>query len=141
MKITQRKTILSSEIFIGLHEVKRRQYIENRCNPLMISKAQLIKNVVCDKMGQSIEDIDSGCRKREFVNVRQIAMYFIAEKTTLTLKEIGEMFGGRDHSTVIYSKETVEGLMDVDKQFKTSIKTLEALLEIALNKNAQTIEN
>lgn len=136
-----RTTILSSEIFIGLHEVKRRQYVENRCNPLMVSKAQLIKDVVCEKLGQSIKDIDSGCRKREFVNVRQIAMYFIAEKTTLTLKEIGEMFGGRDHSTVIYSKETVEGLMDVDKQFKSSIKTLEALLEIAFKKADQIEKN
>lgn len=54
------------------------------------------------------EKILSKCRKKEHVHPRQIAMYLIKELTNIPLKSIGAHFGGRDHSTVIHSIQTIE---------------------------------
>jgi chromosomal replication initiator protein len=45
-------------------------------------------------------------------------MYFAKKLTKHSLKAIGDYFGGRDHSTVIHSCQTVEDLMETDRRFK-----------------------
>jgi len=59
---------------------------------------------------------------------------FLAKKlTNQSLKAIGERFGGRDHSTVIYSCNTVQDLMDTDNEFKTSVLELEKKINLSLD--------
>ncbi len=63
-------------------------------------------------------------RKKEVVTARQVAMYFAKEHTSHSLKSIGHHFGGRDHSTVIHSVQTVSDLIDSDKNFRGQIVEL-----------------
>ena len=63
-------------------------------------------------------------RKKEVVTARQVAMYFAKEHTSHSLKSIGHHFGGRDHSTVIHSVQTVSDLIDSDKSFRSTIVEL-----------------
>ncbi len=70
-----------------------------------------IKNIieeVSKAFGISAEDIQSNKKKAEIVNARQFAMYIMREVTNLTLDEIGNQFGNKKHSTVLYSCEAVE---------------------------------
>ncbi len=70
-----------------------------------------IKNIieqVSRSFGVSAEDIRSNKKKAEIVNARQFAMYIMREVTNLTLDEIGNQFGNKKHSTVLYSCEAVE---------------------------------
>lgn len=121
-----------AEVFIGLDVRKREQFVLNRCSPLNMGKADLIKAMVCNFMQKNPSDLEGASRKREFVTVRQMCMYFISWKTELTLKQIGAMFGNRDHSTVIYAKETINDLMDTDRLFKKLMVNLDKLLEAEL---------
>lgn len=53
-------------------------------------------------------------RKRELVFARQLICWFLKRYTKLTLKAIGDLMGGRDHTTVIHSIKTINDLHDSD---------------------------
>lgn len=61
--------------------------------------------------GVSMEALCSADRSRVLVNARQIAMYLCREMTELSLPKIGQLFGGRDHTTVMHAQRKIEGLM------------------------------
>jgi chromosomal replication initiator protein len=68
--------------------------------------------------------LKSKSRLRSNVIPRQVAMYLAKELTNLSLKSIGYHFGGRDHSTVIHAIQTVNDLMDTDKEMKATVSKL-----------------
>ncbi len=69
-------------------------------------------------------------RKQEIVIARQVAMYLAKEFTNCSLKTIGLNFGGRDHSTVIHSYQTVEEQINIDAKFRASIEQVKKKIEI-----------
>jgi chromosomal replication initiator protein len=71
-----------------------------------------------------IPDLKGKSRLREIVLPRQTAMYLAKELTNLSLKSIGYHFGGRDHSTVIHAIQTVNDLMDTDKDISGAVNKL-----------------
>jgi len=69
-------------------------------------------------------DLKGKSRLREIVLPRQVAMYLAKDLTNLSLKSIGYHFGGRDHSTVIHAIQTVNDLMDTNKEISTAVAKL-----------------
>jgi chromosomal replication initiator protein len=61
--------------------------------------------------GLSIEDVCGASRSRVLVTARQIAMYLCRELTELSLPKIGQLFGGRDHTTVMHADRKIRQLM------------------------------
>nr|WP_223399987.1 chromosomal replication initiator protein DnaA [Nocardioides rotundus] len=61
--------------------------------------------------GVSIEDLTGPSRGRHLVQGRQIAMYLCRELTQLSLPKIGQQFGGRDHTTVMYADRKINQLL------------------------------
>ena len=82
-------------------------------------------NNIIDKVakafGVSSEDVRSEKKKAEISNARQFAMYIMREVTNLTYEEIGSQFGGKKHSTVIYSIEAAESKMEDNPQLKSNV--------------------
>jgi len=62
-------------------------------------------------LGVSMEDLCGSNRNRALVNARQIAMYLCRELTNLSLPKIGQLFGNRDHTTVMYANKKISELM------------------------------
>jgi chromosomal replication initiator protein len=83
-----------------------------------------IIGVITEHFGVRIADLKSKSRLRSNVIPRQVAMYLAKELTNLSLKSIGYHFGGRDHSTVIHAIQTVNDLMDTDKEMKANVSKL-----------------
>ncbi len=77
-----------------------------------------IQKIVCEYFGLPQDKLKEKTRKREIVQARQLSMHFAKTYTKSSLKQIGKHFGGKDHSTVIHSCQTVRDLMDVDDTFK-----------------------
>ncbi len=92
-----------------------------------------IKQLVSDHLKVSVEKIQGKTRKREVVMARQLSMYLAKHHTNSSLKAIGDNFGGRDHSTVIYSCKTVEDLIDTDPLIKDALHELEKKVKMSLS--------
>ena len=60
-------------------------------------------------------------RTREVALPRQIAMYLLREEGGISLPQIGEMIGGRDHTTVIYACDKVNNLMETDDRLRRQV--------------------
>ncbi|HEX2296710.1 MAG TPA: chromosomal replication initiator protein DnaA [Actinomycetota bacterium] len=73
--------------------------------------SDLVVSVAADYYDVTPEEICSSSRSRPLVNARQMAMYLCRELTDLSLPKIGERFGGRDHSTVLYAMHKVRQQM------------------------------
>lgn len=92
-------------------------------NQKVISIDNIIETVT-DYFKVKITEIKGKTRLREVVVPRQIAMFLAKEYTSLSLKAIGYHFGGRDHSTVIHAIQTINDLMDTDRELKPQIEEL-----------------
>lgn len=91
-----------------------------------------IKELVADHFKIPLDKLQGKTRKREVVIARQLSMYLAKNHTTNSLKNIGDQFGGRDHSTVIYSCRTVQDLMDTDILFKDTVSELEKKVQLSM---------
>ncbi|HEY9692036.1 MAG TPA: chromosomal replication initiator protein DnaA [Oculatellaceae cyanobacterium] len=79
---------------------------------------------VADAFNLSIEDLKSHSRRREISSARQIGMYLMRHHTALSLPRIGEEFGGKDHTTVMYSCEKVAQLRESDPDVAQKLRQL-----------------
>lgn len=86
--------------------------------PLTVEK---IIEEVAHTFGITSEDIRSSKRNSNFSNARQIAIYVVREVTSLSMKVIGEEFGGRDHSTIVYAIGQIEKNMSKDPKLKSTV--------------------
>ena len=76
-----------------------------------------------------IQDMVSKKRTRTIAFPRQIAMYASKELTTHSLPEIGEKFGGKDHTTILYAHRKIQRMRNEDKDFDDEMKRLLSLLK------------
>lgn len=90
-------------------------------NSTFIDKGKII-NTVITHFGISMEQLISSDRKREICYCRHSLIFFLVYYTNMSLKTIGEMFGARDHTTVIHAREKIEDLMDSDPKIFDEIK-------------------
>jgi len=94
---------------------------------------EFIQNLVADHFNVPVEKLAGKTRKRSIVVARQLSMYLAKNLTNKSLKAIGDQFGGRDHSTVIYSCKTVQDLLDTDMTIKEDVNVLEKKIRMSLN--------
>ncbi len=73
--------------------------------------------------------LKSSSKKKEIVKARQVAMFLAREVLEMSLPKIGEEFGGRDHSTVMYSIKEIKKIRETDAYIDTVIEEITALLE------------
>lgn len=79
---------------------------------------------VCASFGVTREDLLSPGRRHELVLARQAGMFLCRKHLGLSFPELGRIFGGRDHSTVLYSCKKIEQLQRDDKEIKNRLHDL-----------------
>lgn len=87
-----------------------------------------IKRIVAKHFNVKLADFDSSKRSRNIAYPRQIAMYLCREITGLSLPKIGELFGGRDHTTVLHGCEKIAKDLESDPNSELH-QTIEDLKE------------
>ena len=92
---------------------------DNQPLPVTIDK---ILNEVARTYGTTVENILSDKRNANISKARRAAMYIVREVTSLPMKKIGEEFGGKDHSTVIYNIRECEKEMESNASVKATIE-------------------
>jgi chromosomal replication initiator protein len=116
------------EIDLELAKKVLRNHIKTSSKEITIEN---IQKMVCEYFDVPYEKLQQKTRKREIVQARQITMYLAKAFTKNSLKTIGEHFGGRDHTTVIHSCQTVKDLMDTDSVFKENVMELTQKVQLA----------
>jgi chromosomal replication initiator protein len=76
----------------------------------VISPVDIITHTA-DYFKLTIDDLYGSSRSQAVATARQIAMYLCREMTNLSLPKIGQLFGGRDHTTVMYATKKINELM------------------------------
>ena len=87
-----------------------------------IPKVRDILTATAEWYGLDVDDLRSSRRSQAVARPRQVAMYLIKETLGMSLSRIGDVFGGRDHSTVIHSIRKVEEEMDRDPTFRSQVE-------------------
>jgi chromosomal replication initiator protein len=88
-----------------------------------------IIKIVAGYYGLKVSDIKSKRRTRNISEPRQIAMFLCRKHTKSSLPEIGRQFGGKDHTTVIFSCKKVSKLAKENKELQSSILEITDLIE------------
>ena len=114
--------VYNSSIDLHLAErvIKRAVKVDN--HPLTIDD---IIEKVCQHYGVSQQQVVGKSRKRDYVQVRQVSMYLAQKYTKMPASRIGQLIGGRDHSTVLHSCNTVEQRLKIDSNFKDELQSIE----------------
>jgi len=89
----------------------------------------LVQKVVSSFFNIKISDLKVKRKNKGYVVPRQISMYLSRKLTNASLLEIGDKFGGKDHSTVLHSIKKVEEKMTQEASFKEMIETLQGRIK------------
>ena len=114
--------VYNSNIDMRLAErvIKRAVKVDN--HPLTVDD---ILEKVCGHYNVAQQHVFSKSRKRNYVLVRQVSMYLAQKYTKMPASRIGQLIGGRDHSTVLHSCSAVEERLKVDKAFQADVSSIE----------------
>lgn len=91
---------------------------------------EIIKKV-SDFYGVEPNSINTRSRKREVVQVRQVAMFLAKKYLDMSTSKIGQYIGKRDHATVLHACKTITNLAETDKQFRNELNQIEISLQSA----------
>jgi chromosomal replication initiator protein len=109
IRVTAFASLNRQSVDLGLAEIVLKDLIPEAQGPQIT--ATTIMGQTASYFGLSIDDLCGTSRSRVLATARQIAMYLCRELTDLSLPKIGQQFGGRDHTTVMYADRKIRSLM------------------------------
>jgi len=122
-------TVKKIKAFRDLDGIVNRETVDraiqdmSRSNEFIITPENIIREI-CRYFRIEEDQIKGQSRSRDCLNARQIAMYLIRRLTSLSLDDTGQIFGGRDHSTVLNSISKVEKKMKSDTNYAETVKAI-----------------
>jgi chromosomal replication initiator protein len=106
------------------------EIIVQRDREIDLLKMENIFNAVSSVTGTKKSEIVSSSRKKECVRARQMTYYFIKKRIThLSLKSIGRIIGGRDHTSVMNGIEKCKDFIETELEYKAQIEQIQQILD------------
>ena len=90
-----------------------------------------IQKLVSDHYNLPLEELKGKRRDKHIVFPRQVAMYIVREETPSSLPQIGQAFGGRDHTTALHSIEKIANELKEDERLRFEIESIRERLYAA----------
>lgn len=116
-------TLTNQDISISLAENSLKDiFSEHTSAPLT---PELIQQIVAEHYNIRVEDIQGSKKPKNIAFPRQVSMYLCRKLLDISLPKIGESFGGRDHTTVIYAISKIEKQLETDTALQKTIVQLE----------------
>lgn len=126
MRLGAIASLTNTEITVELAKNELKHLIDTR--EKLITN-ELVQKLVAESFGVRISDLKSKRRTKNIVLPRQVAMYLCRQLVNSSLPEIGNFFGGKDHSTVIHAIKTIDEKREKDHELKSRIETLSKRLK------------
>lgn len=92
--------------------------------PQKLITVDFIQRCVAEEFGLTLQVLKTKCRNKNIVLPRQIAMYLSRELTELSLPEIGDCFGGKDHTTVLHSYKKIKESINKSELLKNKVERI-----------------
>ncbi len=121
IRLVAHSSLSGSDITIEIAEDVLKNILNHETVRVTVDK---IMTVVGQDYGVTIEGMKSRKRTRTLTVPRQVAMYLCRKLTELPLVEIGQAFGGRDHTTVIHACDKIENEINSDRSTRSRIEQL-----------------
>jgi chromosomal replication initiator protein len=128
IKLLAYSSLTNQDITLALARTALRGMLSRRPDSGPVLSPERIRETVARRWRVREEALASKRRTKDVTVPRQVAMYLIKETLGISLVRIGELFGGRDHSTVIHSIRKVEEEMERDPAFRQQVEA--ALAEV-----------
>ena len=129
IKLLAYSSLTNQEMSLGLARTALRGMLGRKAQSSgPILSPERIRELVARRWRVRADALESKRRTKDVTVPRQVAMYLIKETLGISLVRIGELFGGRDHSTVIHSIRKVEEDMQRDESFRKQVE--DALAEL-----------
>lgn len=132
VSLIAQSSLVNRDIDINLTKEVIRNFVSHINKEITV---EYIQQLVAKHFDVPVEKLADKTRKRQIVIARQLSMYLAKKMTDKSLKAIGETFGGRDHSTVIYSCNAVQDLLDTNMVFHDTVADLEKQIKMSLDSN------
>lgn len=120
-------SLTEREMNCELAEEVLQQYVDPEPDQLTPER---ILGLVAERFGVKGEQLCGGRRTRNVALPRQVAMYLMRQHTDLSLAEIGRVFGGRDHTTVLYACDKMRTQVAADHQFAEKVNAIVSTLSL-----------
>ena len=98
-----------------------RMSLSDMSNSRENTSADEIIRSVSGIFGVPVEKVMSRDRTKEVALTRQVIMYLMREEANASLPQIGQMMGGRDHTTVMHACERVSAMLQTDRNFRSQV--------------------
>lgn len=118
-------SLTSTPITLGMAKEVLKDILVEKAREISIEE---IQKAVASHFNLKIADLRSAKRLKTLVLPRQIAMYLSRQLTSSSYPEIGERFGGKDHSTIIHAIRKIERQMEEDFQIRAALNTIKGQL-------------
>jgi len=119
-------SLTGSEITIAMARETLKDILTDRQKKISIDS---IQKTVASFYNISVSDLKSSKKLKIYALPRQIAMYLCRTMTPSSFPEIGEKFGGKDHSTVIHAFRQIEKKLTEDRELKDAIENIRSQLQ------------
>ncbi|MCQ2596517.1 MAG: chromosomal replication initiator protein DnaA [Treponema sp.] len=121
-RIVEYADLMDEEITVKIAKDVLKDFLSTSGNDRI--SIETIQKVICENYGISLSDIKGKNKGKKFANPRMIAVYLAKEMTEFTYSEIGNEFGGRDHSTIMHAHDKIGDQVKFDPTMNSKIETL-----------------
>ena len=123
--------LLNTEISVDLAKEVLKNIVKNQDNRFVTIES--IQKEVANFYGMRVQDLKSDRKQKNIAVPRQVTMYLARRYTGASYPEIGEKFGGKDHSTVIHAVKKMERLLGNDPSLTKNIEALSRKIETLMS--------
>jgi len=121
--------LLNTEITIVLAREVLKNIVKDHTKQVM--SIESIQKEVANFFGIKLQELKSEKKVKNFALPRQVAMYLARRYTGASFPEIGEKFGGKDHSTVIHAVRKIESMIGEDPSLKEMVSAVSRRIDTA----------
>lgn len=124
-KVLFLSSLYDRKVDLGMCQEALKDYLVQECDEVSVDE---IIDCTCRYFGVPKAEVVGKRKNKDVVVPRQIAIYLIIELTNIPLSSIGDYFGGREHTTVMYSRDKISALVNTDNKIKTAVSDIKAMI-------------